>query len=58
MDVPVRLTVAPAPPVIVPDILHVAAWAVKLIPETLAPLTVTARFVGVNANPDLLGVTV
>ncbi len=59
VDVPVSLTVAPEPPVplIVPLIVNVCAVEVKLA-VTLAPLTVTARFVGVKVNPLLLGATV
>jgi hypothetical protein len=39
--------------------LHVdAAVAVKFIAPALAPLTVTARFIGVNVKPVFAGVTV
>ena len=56
---PVRETVDPTPPVIVPEMLQVgAAAAVKLTPAALAPETVTARFGGVNTDPVLVGVTV
>jgi hypothetical protein len=34
------------------------AVAVKLTPVTFAPLTVTARFIGVKLKPDFDGVTV
>jgi len=56
---PLKATVAEAPPVSVPDILHTAvAVAVKFIPVIFAPFTVTLRFAGVNVKPALVGVTV
>ena len=55
---PVRFTVAPLPPVIVPEMLQVIAVAVKFIAVTLTLLMVTARFTGLKVKPVLLGVTV
>ena len=52
--------VAPAPSaagVTVPEMLPVSAWAVKLIPDRSAPLTVADRFTGVNERPVFCGVT-
>ena len=57
--VPLSATVAPAPPVIVPEMLYVATTlALKFTPVTLAPFTATGALVGVNASPALLGATV
>ena len=58
---PLRVTVAPLPPlvgVIVPEMLKVAAaaFAVKLTPVTFAVLIVADALVGVNVNPLWLGV--
>ena len=55
---PVRLTVAPLPPVplIVPEIVKVCT-ELKLA-VALAPFTVTAVLVGVKTKPVLFGVTV
>jgi hypothetical protein len=55
LDAPLRVTVAPLPPavgLIVPEMLYVeplCGVAVKLIPETFAPLTVAACVLGVKA---------
>ena len=56
---PVSLTVAPEPPdpLIVPLMLKVCAVELKLA-VLLAPLMVTAWFVGVKIAPDFEGVTV
>jgi hypothetical protein len=57
--VPVNATVAPAPPVIVPEMLYVAtAVAVKFTPVTLELFTVTDALEGLKISPVLLGVTV
>ena len=55
---PLSVTVAPLPPVIVPEMLKVCVVVVKFTPVTFALLIVTALFAGVNVNPDLLGVMV
>ena len=58
---PASFTVAPEPlaaGVMVPEMLYVTAEAVKFVPVTLAPLTVTGRLEGLNVNPVLLAVTV
>ena len=55
---PVRFTVAPLPPVIVPEMLQVIAVAVKFAAVTLALLTVTGRLAGLSVKPLLVGVTV
>jgi hypothetical protein len=59
---PLSVTVAPLPPavgVIVPEMLKVFVFAVamKLIPVTLAPLTVALWLVGLKVKPPLVGVT-
>jgi hypothetical protein len=56
-----RLTVAPPPAeagVMEPETVKVGAEAVKLIPLTFAPFTVTACELGLKLNPDFVGVTV
>ena len=58
LEAPLKVTVAPLPPVIVPEMLHVIAVAVKFTAVALAPLMVTARLTGLMVNPLLLGVTV
>jgi hypothetical protein len=63
VDAPVNLTVAPEPPdpLIVPEIENVCcvvALDVKLMPVTLAALTVATCDVGLNVNPVCVGVTV
>jgi hypothetical protein len=56
---PLKVTVAPAPPVIVPEMEYVTTvLAMKLTPAMLALVTVTDRFAGVNASPVPLGVRV
>jgi len=56
---PLKVTVAPAPPVIVPEMEYVTTvLATKLTPAMLALVTVTDRFAGVNASPVPLGVRV
>ena len=57
---PLSVTVAPAPPVIVPEITQVdcVPVAVKFWPVASAPLTVTARLAGLKVKPVMLGVTV
>jgi hypothetical protein len=54
----VNVTVAPAAPLIVPEIEYVSAVAVKPATLALAPLTVTEALVGAKANPARDGVTV
>ena len=53
---PLNVTVAPLPPaagVIVPEILYVAIEvAVKLMPVTLAPLTVALWLAGLKVKPE------
>ena len=58
LDVPLSATVAPLPPapLIVPEMLQVPV--LKLMPVTLALLTVAAWLAGLNVNPLLLEVTV
>jgi hypothetical protein len=56
LAVPVKVTVAPLPPVIVPEILQLMAE--KLTAVTSPPLIVIARLGGLKVTPDLLGVTV
>ena len=59
LAVPLSVTVAFAPRLeTLPEILKLVAAAVKLIPPTLLPLTVTFWEVGLKLNPALLGVTV
>jgi hypothetical protein len=60
LPAPLNVTVAPPPPVIVPEILNVwaIAVAVNTIPVTFAPFTIADRLVGLNVKPVLLGVTV
>ena len=58
LEAPLNVTVAPLPPVIVPEMLQVIAVAVKFTAVTLAPLMVTARLTGFIVKPFLLGVTV
>ena len=49
VDVPVSAMVAPLPDVPTPPVMvQVCAIAVKLAAVTLAPLTVTATFAGLN----------
>ena len=55
---PLNATVAPLPPLIVPDIVQVIAVAVKLTPVMFALLIVTGRLAGLRVKPLLLGVTV
>ena len=55
---PLNVTVAPLPPVIVPEMLQVSAVAVKFTAVVFAPLKVTARLAGLSVKPALLGVTV
>jgi hypothetical protein len=54
------VSVAPVAPVTVPEMLYVvpAVVAVKFLPLTLDPLTLTTWLMGLNARPALLGVTV
>jgi hypothetical protein len=54
---PLNVTLAPLPPVIVPEMLQVAV-AVKLLAVTLAPLIVIVWLAGLMVKPLLLGVTV
>jgi hypothetical protein len=64
LEVPLKVTVAPAPPVvglIVPEIEKVAggcAVAVKFKPVTLAEAMVAGSEAGLKVNPVWLGVTV
>ena len=58
LEAPLNVTVAPLPPVIVPEMLQVIAVAVKFTAVALAPLMVTARLVGLKVKPLLVGVTV
>ena len=58
LEAPLKVTVAPLPPVIVPEMLQVIALAVKFTAVALAPLMVTARLTGFTVKPLLLGVTV
>ena len=58
LEAPLKATVAPLPPVIVPEMLQVIAVAVKFTAVTLALLIVTGLLVGLMVNPLLLGVTV
>jgi hypothetical protein len=52
------VTVAPAVPAF-PEILQTeAAVAVKFVPVTFAPFTVTGALAGLKVNPDFVGVTV
>ena len=53
---PLKVTVDPLPPVIVPEMLQVIAVAVKFTAFALAPLMVTAWLTGLKVKPDLLGV--
>ena len=55
---PLKVTVAPLPPVIVPEMLQVITVAVKFTAVALAPLMVTGWLVGLIVNPLLVGVTV
>ncbi len=62
-DVPVRVTVAPLPPVplMVPEMENVCAAVaveVKLAPVMFAVVTVSASEVGLKVKPVWLGVTV
>ena len=63
-EVPLKVTVAPAPPVVglsVPEIEKVAggcAVAVKFKPVTLAEAMVAGSDAGLKVNPVWLGVTV
>jgi hypothetical protein len=53
--IPARVIVAPAPPLIVPEILK--GWvttAVKLMPVATLPLMVTVWLAGVKVTPGLL----
>ena len=58
LEAPLKVTVAPLPPVTVPEMLHVIAVAVKFTAVALALLIVTAWLVGLMVKPLLLGVTV
>jgi hypothetical protein len=58
LAVPLNVTVAALPLLIVPKILQLIAVAVKFTAVALAPLIVTARFTGLKVKPVLLGVTV
>ena len=58
VDVPERLTAAPEPPVMVPEIEKVCAVAEKFTAVTLAPLTVTEEEAGLKVKPEREGVTV
>ena len=55
---PLNATVAPLPPVIVPEMLQVITVAVKFTAVTLAPEIVTVWLAGLMVKPLLLGVTV
>ena len=55
---PLKVTVAPLPPVIAPERLQVIAVAVKFTAVAFAPLMVTGWLVGLIVNPLLVGVTV
>ena len=55
---PLKVTVAPLPPVIVPEMLQVIAVAVKFTAVAFAPLIVTAWLAGLMVKPALMGVTV
>ena len=55
---PVRFTVAPEPPLPLMVPLSVKVCAEVKFAVALAPLIVTARFTGVIAKPDFVGVTV
>ena len=55
---PLKVTVAPLPPVIAPEMLQVSAVAVKFTAAALLLLMVTARVSGLMLKPALLGVTV
>ncbi len=57
---PLNATVEPAPSVageIVPEMLQVAAVAVKFVPDTFALFMVTELFVGEKVTPLFVGVT-
>ena len=58
LEAPLKVTVAPLPPVIVPEMVQVLAVAVKFTAVTLALLIVTAWLVGLKVAVELLGVTV
>jgi hypothetical protein len=58
LAVPLKFTVAPAPAVIAPEMLHAIAVAVMLAAVTLVPLIVSGKLGGVNVKPLLLGVMV
>ena len=55
---PLNVSVAPLPPEMVPEMTNVWPLAVKLTPEMLSPLIVTAWFGGLNVIPVFDGVTV
>ena len=55
---PVRFTVATEPPLPLMVPLSVKVCAEVKFAVALAPLIVTARFTGVIAKPDFVGVTV
>jgi hypothetical protein len=63
LDAPLKLTVAPLPPVVglsVPEIVNVGAGvavAVKFTPVRLAAVMVADCDPGLNVNPELLGAT-
>jgi hypothetical protein len=56
---PLSVSVAPAPDVTVPDMVHVAGIcvAVKFTAPTFPPLTVTARLDGEMVKPDFAAAT-